>query len=49
MPDRGDCIPTLYHYNGLCFNKRRVPDGLLAIPIEECDAIDQEVVSTIIR
>lgn len=44
------CIPDLYHYNGLCFNKRRVPDGRIAMPVPDCEALDvrEEPVSTII-
>jgi hypothetical protein len=44
------CNPSLYHYEGYCFNKGRVPDGKLAIPVGECQCIDtkKEVISTII-
>lgn len=43
------CIPSLYHYNGLCFNKRRVPEGRIAIPISECEFAErEEKVTTII-
>lgn len=43
-------MPDLYHYNGLCFNKRRVPEGRIAIPISQCEAFDKQekAVSTII-
>lgn len=44
------CNPSLYHYNGYCFNKSRVPDGQLAIREEECRMLDkeEEAVTTII-
>ncbi len=43
------CNPSLYHYNGFCFNKGRVPPGQIAIPARECEALEQkEVVTTII-
>ncbi len=40
------CNPRLYHYNGFCFNKARVPEGQLAITVEECEALE---VTTIIK
>ncbi len=42
------CNPSLYHYNGYCFNRGRVPPGQIAIPAHECDAREEEV-SLIIR
>ncbi len=42
------CNPSLYHYNGYCFNKSRVPDGQLAIKETKCEELDQELVTTII-
>lgn len=38
-----ECKPSLYHYNGFCFNRSRVPDGQLALPVFECEEIDKEV------
>jgi len=45
------CNSSLYHYNGLCFNKGRVPQGEVAIPETDCLAIDkkEEHVTTIIQ
>ncbi|MBR9693327.1 hypothetical protein GOV07_05385 [Candidatus Woesearchaeota archaeon] len=46
------CNSKLYHYDGYCFNKHRIPKGELAIPARKCEKIDQEAgveqVSTII-
>lgn|GEM_PF-2103641 len=45
------CNPRLYHYNGFCFNKGRVPYGQIAIPVHECDAMEakqEKPVTTII-
>lgn len=45
------CAATLYHYNGYCFNRSRIPEGQIAIREEECAALDkkEEPVSMIIR
>jgi len=36
------CEPSLYHFDGYCFNKGRVPAGEVAIPEAVCLAMDKE-------
>ncbi len=36
------CNPSLYHYNGFCFNRSRIPEGMIAIREAECDALERE-------
>jgi len=47
LAERFACNPSLYHYNGFCFNKARVPEGRLAIPVEECEVQNHEVTTII--
>ena len=52
MPDPClKCNPDLYHYNGYCFNKGRVPEGQIAIPAKVCESMQQrqEATVTVIR
>ncbi len=50
MADLLKCEPSLYHYNGFCFNKARIPPGEIAIPEHACLSMDkeQEIISKII-
>ncbi len=45
------CSPTLYHFDGYCFNRSRVPEGKIAILEADCLALDkeEEVISSIIE
>ena len=36
------CQPSLYHFDGYCFNKSRIPNGEVAIPEATCRALDKE-------
>jgi len=37
-----ECNPRLYHYDGYCFNRSRIPAGQLALREEECLALDEK-------
>ena len=36
------CQGNIYHYDGYCFNKNRVPEGSIAIRVEECERLSLE-------
>lgn len=36
------CESERYHFDGYCFNKARLPEGMLAMPDVLCLSIDNE-------